>query len=201
MPSLVPHPRFEALERFLREHSRRLARAWSGSVFRCVDLAYARPKLLLDGKGTLRWGGRWMPPGVAPAVHAASTDLGAVKETRNRFSHYGLERPRQRPRLLVEIALQLQALLDLTVLDGGAGAGVSAEELAAEDWRKLNQAGEESLSQAAGRAAWGLGFEGVLALSARDRRGRTLVLFPGNLRAGSSALISGESELNAWLEG
>ena len=55
--------------------------------------------------------------------------------------------------------------------------------LLAEDWRKVNHAGHESLSQAFGCAAHDLGAEALLVPSARVPGGLNLVYFPESLAA------------------
>lgn len=54
-----------------------------------------------------------------------------------------------------------------------------------EDWRALQDAGRESISQAVGRAAFLAGLEGLIVPSHASRKGYNAVLFPANLRPGS----------------
>ena len=74
------------------------------------------------------------------------------------------------------------------------------EELLAEDWRKVNDAGHEAQSQALGRAAHDFGAEGVLAPSARVPGGINIVCFPDSLVSQSQMKILGEEELKRWLK-
>ena len=64
--------------------------------------------------------------------------------------------------------------------------------LTAEDWRKLQESGRESFTQALGRAAFHVGASGILARSAAAVGVNGLV-FPGNLGKGES-LVVGEGE-------
>ena len=57
---------------------------------------------------------------------------------------------------------------------------VTAEELRAEDWRKVQADGFESLTQSLGRAAFESGATGLLVPSARVADGVTVVYFPEN---------------------
>lgn len=57
-------------------------------------------------------------------------------------------------------------MLDLTSIRIRRTLGVTLKELAEEDWRKLLQAGQESSSQALGRAASVNGASGLLVRSA-----------------------------------
>jgi hypothetical protein len=70
----------------------------------------------------------------------------------------------------------------------------------AEDWRKVNEAGHESQSQAFGRAAHDVGAEALLAPSARIRGGVNLVYFPESAGSPNAIKILGEDELSRWLK-
>lgn len=73
------------------------------------------------------------------------------------------------------------------------------KELLREDWEKLNSRGVETLAQAVGRAVFDLGFEGLIAPSAQDKRGRNLIWFPDQLLADSRISISAKEELKHFL--
>ena len=65
-----------------------------------------------------------------------------------------------------------------------------------EDWQTIQREGDESWTQAIGRGAYSAGFEGLLVPSARHRpQGVNLVIFPDNLRVGSSIDILGKEDL------
>ena len=74
------------------------------------------------------------------------------------------------------------------------------EELLAEDWRKVNDAGHESQTQALGRAAHEVGAGALLVPSARVLRGVNLVCFPDSFAGAGSVEILGEHELARWLK-
>ena len=76
----------------------------------------------------------------------------------------------------------------------------SGDELLAEDWRQINDAGHESQSQAFGRATHDVGAEALLAPSARIRGGVNLVYFPESVISSSGIEILGEDELARWLK-
>jgi hypothetical protein len=76
---------------------------------------------------------------------------------------------------------------------------MASDDLLNEDWQKINTGGFENLSQALGRAVWQCGFEGLIAPSARDKRGRTLIWFPDHLQSGSFVSITGKAELEKWI--
>lgn len=193
---IAPHPQYDRLRRLIAAShpGQRCYRR----AYRCVELPWARPKYLVSGEGTRRFGGRWMRRGITEVVHAASTEALALKEARGAFAFYGIGRPRARPRVSVELEVRLEEMLDLAASPGVLGP-FTIEEMLGEDWRSLNAGGRESLSQAAGRAAWECGFTGLVVPSARDRRARNLVWFPSNLSGGSVVEISGRTDLERWL--
>lgn len=54
-------------------------------------------------------------------------------------------------------------------------------------------------AQAFGRAIRDLNFEGLIAPSSRDQRGRNLIRFPDDLRPESRIEIVGKEKLKQWL--
>lgn len=74
------------------------------------------------------------------------------------------------------------------------------DELLAEDWRKVNDAGYESQTQAFGRAAHDVRAEGLLAPSARVRGAVNLVYFPESVLGSGKVEILGEDDLKRWLK-
>ena len=74
------------------------------------------------------------------------------------------------------------------------------DELLAEDWRKVNDTGHESQSQAFGRAAHDTGAEAILATSVRAASGVNLVYFPESVLGPGKVQILGQEELERWLK-
>jgi len=70
----------------------------------------------------------------------------------------------------------------------------------AEDWRKVNDSGHESESQALGRAAHDIGAEAILAPSARVAHGVNLIYFPESLLGLGKVEVLGEQDLESWLK-
>lgn len=194
--TIADHPRFARL--LIDVRNAKEICAWRGTVFRCVELRWARPNYLVTGEGTRRHGSRWMRPAVTEVVHAASTESLALKESRRNLSYYAIGKPLPAPRASVGMELHLRKVLDLRQPER-AMPTLILEELLSEDWRKLNAGGRESLGQAVGRAAWEAGLEGLLVPSAVDRRSRNLIWFPGSLGTGSGCVVSGRTELEQWL--
>jgi RES domain-containing protein len=83
-------------------------------------------------------------------------------------------------------------MLDLTSPAIRRQLGITLAELAGEDWRKLLQTGQESLSQALGRAAASMGASGLLVRSAVVRRALNVIIFPPLGSSGHLAIVEGE---------
>lgn len=192
------HPRYPDLLSLLRGAAGSLTREWHGPVHRCVAVKWSRPEHLISGEGTKICGSRWMRPGVTPVVYASSTETVALKESRRPLKHFGIRKPRAAPRVLVELEADLEKVAELSAIDRLL-PWPGLDELLAEDWEKINAGGAETLSQAFGRALWSLGFSGLVVPSVRDRRGRNLIWFPGNLGENDEIRISGESALRDWI--
>ena len=73
------------------------------------------------------------------------------------------------------------------------------EEMLNEDWEELNDSRVETIAQSLGRAILELNYEGLIAPSSRDRRGRNLIWFPEQLHPESQIEIVGQEKLNQWL--
>jgi RES domain-containing protein len=169
--------------------------AFGGIVFRSVGMQHANSRDLFSGAGAATYGGRWNPRGLE-AVYASLSLQTAVREAYQNFLSFGFPASSIRPRILAGAKVSLEKVLDLTDRGIRRRLGFSVKELIEEDWQAIQNAGEESWTQAIGRGAWKNGFEGLLVPSSRDRpAGINLVAFPGDLRPGSSIEILGEEDL------
>ena len=104
----------------------------------------------------------------------------AVAESRATADYARVPQPFRTPRLLVAIEFSLQVVLDLTSPSVRASLGLTPDALREEDWRKTQEAGRESLTQAIGRAVFSNNGEGLLVPSARVPEGMNLAFFPEN---------------------
>lgn len=173
--SIHRHPRFAELRDLFRAHPEWFA-PWAGTLFRFHTVDYPAPRDVLSGEGAQWRGGRWNLPGLA-TLYGSTTDATALQECKANDRYYGVET--KSPRLLVAIQVQLTRVLDLTSPAIRRAMGVSLNELAAEDWRKLLAAGKESFTQAIGRAVAAADGSGLLARSAAVPRGVNVAIFPG----------------------
>jgi RES domain-containing protein len=190
--AVKPHPDYDKLlERVktLASNAGALARV----VIRATEPGYATTKDLLTGEGSRIHGGRWNGPASFATVYAAYKPATAIAESEAHFKYYGLDVADALPRTLVAIDVKLHRMLDLT--DGATrnSLKVSEKRMTDDDWRKFNRGGEESLTQAIGRAAYEVGLEGLLV---RACDGETnAVWFPGNLESASKTAIRNAKKL------
>ena len=153
---------------------------------------------LLNGVGTLRFGGRWTAAGSFPAVNLSLTQEGAVDESGAAFSYYNFAAQDVKPKVIVGVRLRLDKVVDLRRLH--SKKWLSLDELLGEDWRKVNDSGYESESQALGRAIHAVGAEALITPSARVEGVENLVLFPESITPTARVEILGKEELDRWLK-
>jgi len=150
---------------------------------------YPAPKDVLSGEGARRRGGRWNRPGIS-ALYGSTTDTTALEECKAHDRYYGVET--KSPRILVAIDIELTRMLDLTSPAARRALGVTLTELGAEDWRKLQAAGKESLTQVIGRAAAAAGGSGLIVRSAEVHLGINVVVFPGVCSGDRLEIVEGD---------
>ena len=167
------HPRFAELCDNLRSHTEWFT-PWSGTFFRFHTVDFPTAKDVLSGDGACKHGGRWNPPGVS-TLYGSTTDTTALEECKANDRYYGVLT--KSPRLLVAIEANVHRMLDLTNPRLRRGLAMTLAELSAADWRKLQAAGKESLTQLLGRAVAATGGSGLLARSSAARHGVNVVIF------------------------
>lgn len=165
-------------------------------AYRVTTLDYPKPKSILLGQGSFLHGGRWNAIGSFRAVYGSTADIVAVAESRATADYARVPFPFTTPRLLVAIEFGLQAVLDLTASAIRKQLGFALAELGKEDWRKEQDAGRESFTQAIGRAVFANGAEGLLTVSARVPGGVNVVYFPANHRRGSRVRVLESEKLD-----
>lgn len=183
---LSANPRFAEFKTLLAAKPDLLT-TWAGDGFRFHTTEYPSPVEIVSGDGSLRHGGRWNAPGACRVVYASTTDETALAECKANDRYYGTTT--RTPRLLVALDVRLARRLDLTSATVRRRLGLTLALLHAEDWRKLQESGRESLTQALGRAAFAAGAEGLRATSAAVRGGVNVVVFPQNLRRESRVAV------------
>ena len=188
------HRAFAKLSKQIHEGG--LFRPWEGAAYRVTTLDYPSPKSILLGQGSFLHGGRWNAIGSLRAVYGSTEDTVAVAESRATADYAKVPWPFRTPRLLVAIELSLEAILDLTDNSIRKKLGLTIDGLKEEDWRKTQERGAESLTQAIGRAVFTNGGEGLLVPSARVTGGVNVVYLPENQRKNSRVRVLESEKLD-----
>ena len=186
-----PNPRFDELRKLISSKPMSLS-SWAGTLYRFQTVDYPTPEDVLSGLGAKRRGGRWNPPGLA-VVYGSTTDTTALQECKATDHYYGIVT--RSPRLVIAVEARLKRVLNLTSASVRAQLGVTLTELRAEDWRKLLQAGRESLTQTLGRAAFHAGASGIVAPSTAEALGVNVAIFRDNLGKGETLTVVEGREL------
>jgi RES domain-containing protein len=133
---------------------------------------------MFSGRGSWQFGGRWNAPGTFRAVYASTRPEVATAESLAYYRYYGFRDEDAMPRTMQAIDITLHKVFDLTNPAIQRKLRIPWKQMPAEDWRKLQDAGKESLSQALGRAIFDAGMEGLIAPSAQIPSGINIVFFP-----------------------
>ncbi len=164
--------------------------------YRVTTLDYPRPASILSGEGSFLHGGRWNARGSFRAVYGSTTDTTAVAEARANADYAGMPQVLLAPRLLVAIEFDLSRVLDLTAVETMRALELNLEELGREDWRRLQEMGMESATQAFGRALVASGASALVAPSARVAGSVNLVYFPENREMAREARVCEPEKLD-----
>lgn len=129
--------------------------AWSGECFR-YTAAHRDP---LSGEGARRFGGRWNPALLFPAIYLADSAQGCMVEVER-----AADAASTTAQKMLEAAYRLHtidvadlAVLDLRTQGAQEAVGLEIEDILGGDW---------AACQAVGHAAWFLRMQGVLAPAA-----------------------------------
>lgn len=174
-PKLVPHRSSRAIRGALTGAGP-WTRAYSGTVFRAASPEWARSKNLLDGRGAFRIGGRWSPPGIH-AAYVSERAEAALSEYLARARAQWLPDHSELPAVVASGEVHLQRILDLSVANPLLALGIDVAWLLASSWAEENEVGRESESQAWGRVASEVGFEGIRVPSAAVAGAMNLAIF------------------------
>ena len=146
----------------------------------------------LAASGTAAGGTRW--GALKRSMRARCPIRQWMKPLPHRY--FGIPIHKAFPRVFVAISAKLSDALDLTDGKVRQQLRASLSKLFGEDWRKQQDRGRESLTQAIGRAAFETGLEALLVRSAVSSNGEGLVIFPANLKTGSKLKILKASDLS-----
>jgi RES domain-containing protein len=189
---LKPNPAFEQFSRRIKET---LFRPWKGTIYRVTTLKYRDPRIILFGEGSYQYGGRWNGIESFRAVYGSTEATVALAEQQANATYANLPYPFRETRLVMAIDVALLRVVDLTLAETLEVLAVSDEELRREDWRKVQEQGFESFTQALGRAVFAAKGEGLVACSARVENGINVAYFPENKAGGSKVRLWGAQQL------
>lgn len=156
---------------------RRLARRFEGTLFRCVETAFARD--LVSGIGAQLHGGRWNPKGGFPAVYLCDAPETALAEYLARGRRMCLPDARALPMVMAAVETRVSLALELGAPEA-AGVLQALFATEARHWRAV-QGRRETVTQAVGRAFRRLGVQALITASQARPEGRTFVVFPDRL--------------------
>ena len=197
---LKPNRAFAEFSRRLKE-TPEIFQLWKGTIYRVTTLKYRDPRIILFGEGSYSNGGRWNAIESFHTVYGSVDDVTALKESKANAEYANLPYPFRETRLIVAVDVSLSRVVDLTASETLKALEVTEEELRIEDWRKVQEQGFESLTQALGRAVFEAKGEGLLAFSARVAKAINVAYFPQNKLQGSEVRLCQAQELrNLGLE-
>lgn len=177
---LKPHPRYKEFKTWL---AGRLgdARRLRIQCFRVAGPRHTTAAEIVQGLGAYKAGGRWNPVGVMNVVYLSTDPITAMAEAVEHFRYYGLSQARAMPKVMVTVAVDASAVLDLTDPLVQAKMPIRMSALLAEDWRATMSAGHEAAPQAFGRAAFAAKLSGLVVPSKPHRDGVNVLVFPQRL--------------------
>jgi RES domain-containing protein len=181
-----PNRAFDEFSRRLKES---LFQPRRGTIYRVTTLKYRDPSEILRGEGSYQFGGRWNAIESFRAVYGSTDDVVAFAESKSNAEYANLPYPFRETRLVVAVHVNLSRVVDLTAAETLETLGISEEELRREDWRKVQEQGFESFTQALGRALFEARAEGLVAHSARVEDGINIAYFPENKQGGSKVRL------------
>jgi RES domain-containing protein len=129
------------------------------------------------------------------AVYASLDLLTATSEAYQNFIAYNLPLSSIRPRVMAGAKVNLTRVLDITDASIRRELGFTRADLVHEDWREIQASGEESWTQAIGRGCYLSGLEGILVPSARQPKGKNIVMFPTNFKSRSTLRMIAAEDL------
>jgi RES domain-containing protein len=164
-------------------------------VYRSSTPKYAKETDLLTGEGSRRFGGRWNPIGIA-AVYASLTPEIAMAEALANNRYFRIPIEDAMPRTFVAIEASIETAIDFRSGPVRQRIQVALNRILAVDWRKEVRAGREPITQLIGKAASEVGVEAMIVPSAANPQGHNLLVFPPNLRPGSTVRVLNSDRLS-----
>lgn len=172
---MLPHPEYDALRRRMSRIGP--ADAISFIAYRSAPPKYAAPHRILSGEGSRTAGGRFNAPGSFAAIYLSRSIETSTAEALAQARRFGIPDHRALPRVFVAVAVSDVRMLDLTVGAVRTRLRASLDRIVRDDWWRSNAEGKESFDQALGRAAFSVGYHGLMVPSTQMADGVNAVLF------------------------
>ena len=185
---LKANPQYAQLKAWCLAH-RSMSRAVNGKYFRVAGPRHTSAAAIVSGIGGYMANGRWCRRRITRLLYLSEAPETAMAESNEHARHYNLPLWEQMPKVTVAIRIEAGAVLDLVDPVLGAALPFELASLMDADWRVDNSRGEESLTQALGRAAFAAGFDGLRVPSKPDPKGVNLVVFRRGLRGGLKVVL------------
>jgi RES domain-containing protein len=183
------HPDFPRLLEAMKVAAGR-ARPWAGTIFRSAPPKWAAGKEMLTGVGSMKSGARFNVPGSFPAIYGSTTPELAMIESLAYQRRAGLPLERAMPLVFKAISVDVERCLNLTDAAVLADMGVKLDQIRTETWWLFRARGEESLTQAIGRAAHACGMQALLAGSAHALdQGNNVIVLRDHLKPPSGVTV------------
>jgi RES domain-containing protein len=122
-------------------------------------------------------------------VYASRDEVTALDEARQQNLRQQVPLWMALPLVVTALEVDLEPLLDLTEGKMRRTIRISRERVVAEPWWRLQDLGQESLTQAIGRLARDNAFVGLVVPSAARPHGVNIVIFPDRLTANNRLAI------------
>lgn len=158
-------------------------------IVRSVPTKYANRNDFFSGEGAAKSGGRWNRPGIS-VIYASLDVITTTHEAYQNIDTFGFPLTTIQPRVMAGASAKFGKVLDLTDAKIRAKLGFSLKELVAEDWETIQASGEESWTQAIGRGCLTAGFEAILVPSARNSKGKNILIFTANLTGNEIRILA-----------
>jgi len=166
---------------------------FDGTVFRATNPKYSELPDLISGKGAKLKGSRCNAPGQMRVLHASDSPESALTEALATYHRFAIPVPSDLHIVVRAIHVDARSLLDLREGEFRQSIRVSEERLLSIDWEQENAGGQESVSQAVGRAAAEAGFCGLITPSAAVKDATNTAVFVDRLGSKGRITLGGAS--------
>jgi len=175
------HPDYPRLESAMKGAARHVVN-WNGVIYRSAPPKWAAGRDMLTGAGSAKAGARFNAAGSFPMIYASTTPELAMIESLAFQRRAGLPVERAMPLVFKAISVKVERLLDLANAAVLTALGLTAAQLVSDEWWLARARGEESLTQAVGRAAHASRLQALRVASAHSAaHGHNILLLPDHI--------------------